>query len=90
MGEEGRKFLSNDKKQKKHKEKNAPKMKNRTTYDTNHQVAVIINSVMQATRNESAGAAVPISGTIPLPSMPLNSSHVRPPTSIDQSRKILI
>ena len=78
-GEEGRKFLNNDKKRKKYKNKNSRQAKKQATVDDNRHVAAIINGVINATRNENASNVSHVGTNIPLPPRPQHGPHARPP-----------
>ena len=98
LGEEGRKYLSNDPKRKAYKDKNLSKTKKRKQQhndeETNRQIAAIINGVMNASRVE-ASTSTQGSGISrlssnnnhnhpPLPPMPQHGPHARPPSTVNQ------
>ena len=98
LGEEGRKYLSNDPKRKTYKDKNLSKTKKRKQQhndeETNCQIAAIINGVMNASRVE-ASTSTQGSGISrlssnnnpnhpPLPPMPQHGPHARPPSTVNQ------
>ena len=91
IGEEERKYLSNDKKRKEYKEKNSPVAKKISAEKANRHVAAIINGVMNATRNQSAVSTISAARNTsmrnppPPPPMPQHEPHSCPlPTTIGQ------
>ena len=84
IGEEGRKFLNNDKKRKEFKEKNSTSSKKKFKEDENRKISAIINGVINASRNESVASPNPSDRNYILPPMPQHGIYARPSTSINR------
>ena len=87
IGNEGRRYLSNDKKRREYRQDNSPAVKRKDTEDMNHQVAAIVNGVIQATRNKSMvympnTVGISSTRTPSLPPMSQHGPHTRPPPTI--------